>query len=73
MALETIDGYESCTGNVGTECVWTIVAPTECALTTTDATTPVSDETTAAISSSDSRIRTSDEATDAEEAEYLCV
>jgi hypothetical protein len=51
--------FESCTGNVGKECVWTIQAP-QCG------------EPTAADSSSDSRIGTSDEATAAEEEEYLC-
>jgi hypothetical protein len=45
VALETIDGYESCTGNVGTECVWTIVAP-ECVLPPADDSTPPTDDST---------------------------
>jgi hypothetical protein len=84
-ALETIDGYESCTGNVGTECVWTIVVP-ECVLTIADDTsTPVADDSTAADDTTtvddtttgdiggDGRLGTaSDETTAAEEEEYLC-
>jgi hypothetical protein len=78
-ALETIDGYESCTGNVGTECVWTIVVP-ECVLAIADdstaaddTSTPAADDTTTGDTGADDRLGTaSDETTAAEEEEYLC-
>jgi hypothetical protein len=57
--LETMTNFDSCTGNVNKECVWTIQAP-ECGTTTAD-------------SDSDNRIGTSgSDSTTAEEDAYLC-